>query len=132
MKAIPNIPLNVVDVRDVADLHIRAMETPAAAGNRFIASADGQISLPEIAALLKKQRPEIAGKVAERKLPGLVLKVASIFNDQAKEGLLLAMMNRDVSTQKAKEILVWSPIGPQQETILAAVDSLVEYDLIKK
>jgi nucleoside-diphosphate-sugar epimerase len=132
MKAIPNIPLNIVDVRDVADLHIRAMDTPTAAGNRFIASADGQISLPEIATLLKKQRPEIAGKVSERKLPGLVLKVASLFNDQAKEGLLLARMNRDVSTQKAKEILGWSPIGTQQETILAAVDSLVKYDLIKK
>ncbi|WP_342089016.1 SDR family oxidoreductase [Dyadobacter sp. OTU695] len=132
MKAVPNIPLNVVDVRDVADLHIRAMETPAAAGNRFIASADGKISLPEIATLIKRQRPEIAGKVAERKLPGLVLKVASIFNDQAKEGLLLARMNRDVSTQKAKEILGWSPIGTQQETVLAAVDSLVKYDLIKK
>ncbi|WP_202913783.1 Rossmann-fold NAD(P)-binding domain-containing protein [Pararcticibacter amylolyticus] len=45
MKAVPDIPLNIVDVRDVADLHIRAMLIPEAGGQRFIASSDGQISL---------------------------------------------------------------------------------------
>ena len=62
MKAIPNIPLNIVDVRDVADLHIRAMTNPNANGQRFIASADGQISLSEIAALLKNKNPDVAKK----------------------------------------------------------------------
>lgn len=130
MKAIPNIALNVVDVRDVADLHIRAMETPAANGNRFIASADGQISLPEIAELLKNKRPEISQKISSRKLPNFVLSIASLFNTQAKEGLLLTKMNRNVSNQKAKNTLHWQPISTQEESILAAVDSMIKYKLV--
>lgn len=131
MKAIPNISLNVVDVRDVADLHIRAMETPEANGNRFIASADGQISLPEIAELLRNKRPEIVQKVSSRKLPNFVLNIASLFNAQAKEGILLSKMNRNVSNQKAKNTLHWKPIATQENTILAAVDSMTKYNLIK-
>ena len=54
MKRIPNIPMNIVDVRDVAQLHVLAMKTPEANGKRFIATAYGQISMPEIAQLIKK------------------------------------------------------------------------------
>lgn len=131
MKAIPNISLNVVDVRDVADLHIRAMETPAANGNRFIASADGQISLPQIAKLIRNKRPEISQKVSTRVLPDFILSIASLFNSRAKEGVLLTKMNRNVSNQKAKNTLNWQPITSQEESILAAVDSLTKYNLIK-
>lgn len=130
MKAIPNIPLNIVDVRDVADLHIKAMEIPEANGKRFIASADGQISLPEIAELLKKERPELSQKVSSTRVPNFVLSIASLFNHQAKEGVLLAKMNRNLSTRNAKSILNWKPVASQEETILAAVDTLKKYDLL--
>lgn len=131
MKAIPDIPLNIVDVRDVADLHIRAMLTPEARGQRFIASANGQISLPEIAALLRKERPDMSQLVATRRLPTWILNLGSLFSAQAKEALLLIRMNRKVSNQKARTILGWKPIAPQEETLLASVDSLVKYNLIK-
>ncbi|MFP9098542.1 SDR family oxidoreductase [Flavobacterium sp. RHBU_24] len=130
MKAVPDIALNIVDVRDVADLHIRAMLTPEANGQRFIASADGQISLPEIAALLKKERPGVSQLVAKKQLPTWVLRLASLFSGQAKEALLLIRMNRNVSNQKAKSVLGWKPIAPQEETLLASVDSMVKYNLI--
>lgn len=132
MKVIPNISLNVIDVRDVADLHIRAMTTPAAKGQRFIASADGQISLPEIAVLLKTYRPAVAQKVSTKKLPNWILQVASLFNARAKEGLLFTKMNRRVSNAKAKALLHWQPITTQEQTILEAVDSMVKYNLIDR
>lgn len=132
MKAVPNISLNVVDVRDVADLHIRAMTTPAANGQRFIASADEQITLPEIAALLRSKKPEVSQKVSAKRLPDWVLRFASLFNSQAKEGTLLMKMNRNVSNSKAKGMLTWKPIATQEETILAAVDSMIKYNLINK
>ncbi|QPH38688.1 SDR family oxidoreductase [Pedobacter endophyticus] len=130
MKAIPNIPLNIVDVRDVADLHIKAMEIPEANEKRFIVSADGQISLPEIAELLKRERPELSRKVSSKRVPNFVLSIASLFNHQAKEGVLLAKMNRNLSTRNAKSILNWKPVATQEETILAAVDTLKKYDLL--
>lgn len=132
LKAIPNIPLNVVDVRDVADLHIRAMENPNANGQRFIASADGQISLPEIAELLRRKIPKVAQKVAKRTLPNWVLNLAAVFNEQAKEGLLLTKMNRNVSNAKAKRVLGWKPVSSQEDTILASVNSMIKFNLIDK
>ncbi|MGO2639047.1 MAG: NAD-dependent epimerase/dehydratase family protein, partial [Enterococcus viikkiensis] len=130
MKVIPNIQLNVVDVRDVADLHIRAMSTPEAAGQRFIASTDGMISMPEIAELLHRERPQLAATLSKRVMPNWMLKAASYVNAMAKEGQFMAEMNRNVSNAKAREVLGWKPIGTKEEAILAAVDSLIEYNLI--
>ncbi|MBA3926132.1 SDR family oxidoreductase [Listeria rustica] len=130
MKSIPNIPLNIVDVRDVADLHIRAMETPSANGERFIASADGQISMPEMAALLRSKRPRLATKVSTKTMPNWLLRFAALFNREAREGSLLLRMNRNVSNEKAKEMLGWEPIGTNEETILATVDNMVVHGII--
>ena len=63
-KPFPNLPLNIVDVRDVADLHIRAMRNPNANGQRFIAPADGQISMSEIAAVLKNKKPDVVKRIS--------------------------------------------------------------------
>src|ERR1700712_5127412 len=115
-KAIPPIPLNIADVRDVADLHIRAMENPAANGQRFIASADGQISMPEIATFLKKTRPEISAKVSTRKIPAFILKLGSLFNEQAKQGAMFININRNVSNAKAKKVLGWTSVASKEET----------------
>lgn len=131
MKAVPNIPLNIVDVRDVADLHIRAMENPDASGNRFIATADGQISMPEIATLLKDKFPNYATKVSTKKIPNFVLNFASLFNEQAKEGALLLKVNRNVSNAKAKKILGWTPISSQEQAIIAAMESMLKFGIIK-
>ncbi len=131
LKAVPNIPLNVVDVRDVADLHVRAMTTPAASGQRFIASADGQISMPEIAQLLQQKMPDIAEKVATKTVPDWVVRFASLFNAQAKTGAMFLQVNRRVSNAKAKQLLGWKPLATQEQAIVAAAESLVKYQLIK-
>ncbi len=131
-KLIPNIPLNIVDVRDVADLHIRAMTNPAANGQRFIASADGQISLPEIAALIKNKRPDIAKKIPTKTLPNWFIYLVAPFNQHAREGALFLRMNRNVSNAKAKEILGWQPIAHNEEVILASIDSMIEFDILKR
>lgn len=132
MKAIPNIPLNIVDVRDVADLHIKAMTNPNANGQRFIASADGQISMQELAALLKNKKPETATNVSLKKLPDWILKTVALLNTKAREAVILLNVNRNVSNTKAKEILGWKPIAKQEETILTSVDSMIKYHLISE
>jgi nucleoside-diphosphate-sugar epimerase len=131
MKAVPNLPLNIVDVRDVADLHIRAMTNPGAKGERFIASADGQISWPGIAALLKSKMPAVSQKVSAKTLPNWVLKVAGLFNHRAKEGAAMLAINRNVSNAKAKKVLGWKPLSANEQAIFAAVDSMVRYGIIK-
>jgi nucleoside-diphosphate-sugar epimerase len=130
-KAIPNMLLNVVDIRDVADLHIRAMTNPGAKGQRFIASADGKISMPEIANLLKNKMPEVSGKVSTKILPDWLLYMAALFNPQAKQALLFLKINRNVSNAKARKILGWTPIANKEETILASMQSMIKLGIIK-
>jgi nucleoside-diphosphate-sugar epimerase len=127
MKAVPNMPLNAVDIRDVADLHIRAMTNPEANGQRFIASADGEISLPEIAALLRR----VSEKVPVKVLPNWLLHIAALFNPQAKQAVSFLQINRNVSNAKAKTILGWRPIANKEETILASMESMIKPGMIK-
>jgi nucleoside-diphosphate-sugar epimerase len=131
MKAIPNIPFNVIDVRDVADLHIRAMTNPNAKGQRFLALAGGVIRMPEIARLMKNKMPDVAKKVSTRKLPDWVLSVAALFNEQARIAVPMVKIIRNVSSAKAKKVLGWTPIANNEEAILASVESIVKFGGIK-
>jgi nucleoside-diphosphate-sugar epimerase len=130
-KPFPNLPLNIVDVRDVADLHIRAMTNPNANGERFIASADGQISMLEIAALLKNKKPVVGRKISSRKIPNWTIFLAALFNKHAKEGALFLRMSRNVSNEKAKKILGWKPIANNEEVILGSTNSMIKFGIIK-
>lgn len=132
MNPVPPIPLNLVDVRDVADLHIRAMENPNADGQRFIATADGQISMPEIAKFLIETKPEISAKVSKKTIPEFMIRFASVFNAKAKEGKMFMNMNRNVSNAKARNLLGWKPIGANQDIILASVETMMKFNLINK
>lgn len=51
------------------------------------------------------------------------------FNDKAKEGVLLMKMNRNVSNAKAKQLLNWKPVATNEQAILAAVESIIKYEL---
>ena len=53
MPGCPRLYFGVVDVRDVTDLHIRAMTHPSAKGERFIAVSGDSISMVDIARMLK-------------------------------------------------------------------------------
>jgi nucleoside-diphosphate-sugar epimerase len=52
---LPRASFAVVDGRDVAVLHIRAMVSPNAAGERFLAAAGQPLTLPEIAHILRSR-----------------------------------------------------------------------------
>lgn len=131
MKAVPNIPFNIIDVRDVADLHIRAMTNPDARGQRFIAMAGGKISMPEMAVLIKNKMPDVAKKVSTRILPNWVIYVAALFNQQAKHVAPLLKVIRHTSSAKARKVLGWTPIANNEEAILASMESMIKFGIIK-
>lgn len=100
----PNFTMGVVDVRDVATIHILAMEHPKAAGERFIASADGVMSFYDVAELFKKERPKQAENIATMQ--------------PTAQDFYIEMTN-----QKARTVLGWQPMS-KEEALLASVDSL--------
>eukprot|EP01035_Chromulina_nebulosa_P036823 gene36823-49666_t len=69
LPAVPRLMFGVVDVRDVADLHLRAMTHPAAANERFIATAGDFMTMQEIALALRERLGPAAARVSTRVLP---------------------------------------------------------------
>ncbi|WP_375205816.1 NAD-dependent epimerase/dehydratase family protein [Hyphococcus sp.] len=72
--ALPKASYPIVDVRDVAALHLAALETPETGGRRLIASAD-TLSLKDIAAILRDKFPDYAKKIPSASLPDWLLRV---------------------------------------------------------
>jgi len=128
MKRVPNITLTIVDVRDVADLHIRAMTAPAAKGQRFLAIAGDTVSLPDIAQLLKSKLGAAADKVSTKKLPDWVVRMIAPFNRVSRNIAPMLNRYRDASNQKARDMLGWNPRS-NEEAILASANSLLKYNL---
>lgn len=124
IKGFPDLPLNIVDVRDLADIHIRAMITPEAKNQRFIA-ATGKITMWKLEKLLRKERPEMAAQLAAREITQRVLDVAAVFKDPAKLEILLPNLNHTISNQKAKDILAWRPLFTKEQTVLDSIDGMV-------
>ncbi len=73
MPGVPRIGFSFVDVRDVADLEIRAMTSAEAGGERFIAT-ERFLWMAEVAAVLRERLGEDAAKVPTRSVPNLVVR----------------------------------------------------------
>jgi nucleoside-diphosphate-sugar epimerase len=84
----PRQRFGLADVRDVADLHIRAMASPEARGKRFLALADGPtISYLEVAQVLRERLGSLAERVPTEEAPGEELPPLVIHNDRARQEL---------------------------------------------
>jgi len=131
MKAIPNMVLGIVDVRDVADLHIRAMTSAQANGERFLALAGGTMSLLQIAQFIKDKMPAVGVKISTKPLADWKVKIAALLgNQKAKAVAPLLGINRNASNQKAKTVLGWAPRS-NETAVLAAAESLIKYGAIQ-
>ena len=130
MKRVPNITLGIVDVRDVADLHLRAMVHPAAKGQRFLAIAGGILTLPEIARMLKAKVPAIAKDASLKTVPDWIVRIAARFNPIAKNIAPMLSRYREASNEKAKRILGWEPRS-NETALIASAESLAKFGAIK-
>jgi nucleoside-diphosphate-sugar epimerase len=123
VPGIPRLGFNVVDVRDVADLHIRAMTHPHAAGERFIA-AGSYAWMGDLAALLRDRLGAGAAKVPTRKVPDFVIRLAGLFDKDLGSVTPSLGRKHDFTSEKAQRILGWKP-RPLDQTILDCANSLI-------
>ncbi len=124
IPGLPRVAYGIVDVRDVADLHRRAMTEPGAAGERFLAVAGEFMSVPEIAAVLRERMGADAKKVPTRVLPDWVVRLVSRFDSSVKQIVPELGKVKQASNEKAKRVLAWSP-RPNEEAIVASGESLI-------
>jgi nucleoside-diphosphate-sugar epimerase len=126
----PRVCFGAVDVRDVADLHLRAMTNAAANGERFLAIAGSFLTMVDFAKILKNRLGERAKRVPTRELPNWLVHVASWFDPAVKQILPELGNTRNATSAKAQRVLGWNPRSAE-DAIVATAESLARLGLLK-
>ena len=131
MAGCPRVNSGFVDVRDVADLHLRAMTNPAANGERFLAISGESMWMMDVAKVLKRRLGTAARRVPTWELPNWLIRINGLRDPTMKMVVphLGVMMN--ATSEKAARLLGWTP-RPREEAIVATAESLVKLGLLKK
>lgn len=128
LPGLPRFGFPLVDVRDIADLHVRALRSPAAPGQRYL-GAGPFLWMAEIAAILRAEVPELAGRVPGREMPSWLVRLASVFDGTVRGRLFELDKARPVSADKAQRELGWTP-RPVAETIVDTARSLAAEGIV--
>jgi nucleoside-diphosphate-sugar epimerase len=130
MPGCPRLCFGAVDVRDVADLHIRAMTHPAAKGERFLAVAGDFLWMVDIARILKEHVGAAAKRVPTREIPNWLVRLAALRDPAVKQILPELGKFKNATNEKAKRVLGWTPRS-NEESIVVTAESLVRLGLLK-
>jgi nucleoside-diphosphate-sugar epimerase len=130
MPGTPQLYFGAVDVRDVADLHLRAMTHPAAKGERFLAVAGDFLSMLDIAKILKARMGASAKRVPTRQLPNWMVRLAALRDPAIKLILPELGKRKNGTNEKARRMLGWMPRS-NEEALVATAESLVRLGLLK-
>jgi nucleoside-diphosphate-sugar epimerase len=117
-------------VRDVAELHIRAMTHPAAKGERFLAVAGDFVSILDVAKILKRRVGGLAKRVPSWQLPNWLVRLAALRDPAVRQILPELGLVKNATNEKAKRILGWKPRSAE-ESIIATAESLVRLGFLK-
>lgn len=125
----PDIGFGIVDVRDVADLHYRALTAPSVRDERYVCSGPF-LKMIDVANLLRANLGEQARKVPARKMPDWLLKLFALVRPELKQ-LVAELGNvRGGDSSHAMQTLGWTMRTPE-EAILATAHSLIERGIVK-
>jgi len=143
MPAAPKMKATIVDVRDVADLHIKAMVSPnavgaanaagasdpnGAVGGRYLASGD-EVSIAEIGRYVREAFPKRGKKAPVSELPSWAVKAMGVINPPVRQIAIELEVSRTVSHAKATRELDWTP-RDWRDTVRDTVESLFKYKIV--
>jgi dihydroflavonol-4-reductase len=123
MPAAPRLGFTFVDARDVADLHIRALTTSAAGGERFIAT-DTWMWMPDVATVLRERLGDAAKKVPTRVAPDLLIRAMALFDGGIRSVVGDLGKRTWFSSDKARTTLGWTT-RPVNDSIEETARSLL-------
>ena len=117
---LPNANYVMSDVRDIAQIHVQAIENDQSNGQRFIVTSEQPYSFLSVASILKKNGYK---KANPKKAPSFLLKFMSIFSSEMKGMLPFvdSMVTADITL--TKKTFNWQPI-PFEKTIVDTAKSI--------
>lgn len=131
--AVPGLPrlyFGAVDVRDVADLHLRAMTHLAAKGERFLAVSGDFFAVVEMAKILKSRLGDAAKRVPTLQLPNWMVRLAALRDPTVKQIVPELGKQKNATNEKAKRLLGWTPRS-REDAIVSTAESMVRLGLLK-
>jgi len=128
VRGCPDIGFGIVDVRDVADLHVRALKAANMAGERFLASGPF-MKIAAIAEILRSRLGPQARRVPTRRVPDFVVRVAALFDPMLKLAANELGSVRNMDASHAKAVLGWAT-RPAEESIVDAARSLIDLGIV--
>lgn len=129
LRALPDFGFSVVDVRDVADLHLRALTAPGLDGERFIA-AGRFMKLREVAEVLRTALGPQAERVSTRTVADWLVRLAALFNPVARAVVGELGSVRQLDASHAQAVLGWAT-RPVEQSIVDCARSLIVQGLVR-
>lgn len=129
VPGLPNFGFGIVDVRDVADMHVRCLTSPDMAGERFICSGPF-MTMSDIAKVLREGLGKQARKVPTRRLPNWAVRIAALFDPMVRQVLGELGNRRESPPDHAREKLGWIP-RPADQSILDTARSMIALGIVK-
>ncbi len=126
----PNLSFGFVDVRDVADLHIRAMTSANAKGERFLAVAGECLTMQEVAIILKKHLGEAGKRIPTNTLPNWIVRLVALADPSIAQIVPELGQVKVLTNEKARNVLGWIPRS-NEEAIISTAESLIRLGLVR-
>jgi dihydroflavonol-4-reductase len=124
----PGLPSNgfsIIDVRDVADMHVAALEHPEAIGQRYLATAE-YMPFPKIAAVVQELYPD--RKIVQRQVPDWIIRIVAMFGGPARQ-IINDIGNEKIFDGSNGEKLIGHPYIPARQSIKDTAESVLKFDL---
>lgn len=124
--AVPSNGFSIVDVRDVADMHVAALQKPESAGQRYLATAE-YVPFPEVAKILRAAYPD--RKVTLNRVPDWLIKLIARFGGPARQ-IINDIGNIKIFDGRKGEALMGHAYIPARQSILDTAEAAIRLGLI--
>jgi len=127
VPAMPSNGFSIIDVRDVAALHVAAIEKQEAIGERYLATSD-YTPFPKVADILREAYPD--RQITMKQVPDWLIKVIAAFGGPARQ-IINDIGNEKIFDGSKGEALLGRKFIGAQESILATAESVIRLGLVK-
>jgi dihydroflavonol-4-reductase len=118
--AMPQNGFSIIDVRDVADMHVAALEKPEAIGERYLATAE-YMPFPKVGEVLREAYPD--QKITARIVPDWIIRLLAYFGGPIRQ-IINDIGNEKVFDGAKGERLMGHPYIPAKQTIIDTAESV--------
>lgn len=129
VPGLPNLSFPAVDVRDIADLHIRALNAPDMANERFIGSGP-TVTMADMAAILRTRLGNEARRVPTLRLPDFLVRIAALFDPVMRQVTGELSKPKKMDAHHAFDKLGWKT-RPIEDSVVDTARSLFDLGILK-